>query len=438
MIGFLTGIASLIIMGQLWDLTGYRDDLGGSRLEKTWRLFANLDQVDPWTTALGVGCLAMLVLLSRGRLANFNLLIALALVTLVARIFEPASVALVSSLGEIPRDLPSFELPKFALIPNMLLTGIAVAIVGLLQAAGVAQAYPNPDGSETSDSRDFVGQGIANTVGSFFRSMAGGGSLSGTALFVSAGARTRYAGVIQAVVVVILVLAFSDQLSMVPMAGLAALLIYAAALSINLAAIGTIMRTSASSLLSMMVTFLATLVIPLQQAVIVGVVFAAVLFIYRASVDVRVSEVSIRGERLVIGPPSNRLRANDVTILDIQGNLFYAGARTLGRLLPPAADIERPVVVLRIRGQQDLGSTFFKVIGAYAQRIADSGGRLMLAGAEPAVLARLDRTGMTATIGAENIFPAGSVLGDSVIAAHAAGRAWLDDQAAATRARSAS
>jgi SulP family sulfate permease len=430
MVGFLTGIASLVIMGQLWDLTGYGDDLGGSRLEKTWRLFANLDQVDAWTTALGVGCLATLVVLSRGRLANFNLLIALTIVTVIARIFQPDSVALVSSLGEIPRDLPSFELPTFSLVPAMLLTGMAVAVVGLLQAAGVAQAYPNPDGSETSDSRDFLGQGIANTAGSFFRAMAGGGSLSGTALFVSAGARTRYAGIVQAGVVVVLVLAFSDQLSIIPMAGLAALLIYAAALSINLVAIGTIRRTSASSLVSMLATFLATLVIPLQQAVIVGVVFAAVLFIYRASVDVQVSEVSIHGERLVIGPPPTQLRANDVTVLDIQGNLFYAGARTLGRLLPPAAGVERPVVVLRIRGQQELGSTFFKVVGAYAQRIADNGGRLILAGAEPAVLVRLERTGMTATIGAENVFPAGSILGDSVLAAYAAGRAWLDGPAA--------
>jgi SulP family sulfate permease len=57
MVGFLTGIASLVIMGQIWDLTGYRDDLGGSRLEKTWRIFANLDQVDAWTTALGLACL---------------------------------------------------------------------------------------------------------------------------------------------------------------------------------------------------------------------------------------------------------------------------------------------------------------------------------------------------------------------------------------------
>jgi SulP family sulfate permease len=312
----------------------------------------------------------------------------------------------------------------------MLLTGMAVAVVGLLQAAGVAQAHPNPNGSDTSDFRDFFGQGVANTVSSCFRAMAGVGSLSGTALFVSAGARTRYAAAVQAGVVVVLVLAFSDLLSLVPMAGLAALLIYAAARSIKLPVIATIRRTSASSLVNMLATLVATLVIPLQQAVIVGVVFAAVLLSYRASVDVRVSELTLQGERLALGPPPTALRANDVTVLDIQGNLFYAGARTLGRLLPPAAGVERPVVVPRIHGQQELGSTFFKVIGAYTQRLTDSGGRLILAGVEPAVLARLERTGMIATIGPENIFPAGSVLGDSVIAASTAGRARLDGQAA--------
>jgi sulfate permease, SulP family len=434
MVGFLTGIASLVILGQLWDLTGYHNNLGGNKLEKTWRLFANLDQVDVWTTALGLGCLVTLVALSRGRLANFNLLIALALVTLVAWIFAPDSVVLVSSLGEIPRDLPSFDLPKFSLVPSMLLAGIAVGIVGVLQAAGVAQGYPNPDGSETSDSRDFVGQGIANTVCSCFHAMAGGGSLSGTALFVRAGARTRIAGIIQAVVVVILVLVFSDLLGFIPMAALAALLIYAAALSIRFPAIATIQRTSATSVVTMLATLLATLVIPLQQAVIVGVVFAAVLFVYRASVDVRVSELTIRGERLLFGPPPTQLRSNDVTVLDIQGNLFYAGARTLSRLLPPATGVERPVVVLRIRGQHDLGSTFFKVAGTYAQRIADCKGLLILAGVESVVLKRLERTGMTATIGADNVFEAGTVLGDSVLAAYTAGRAWLDSQQSASTA----
>ena len=259
MVGFLTGIAALIIMGQLWDLTGYVGE-GGSRLEKTAQLLANLRDVDIPTTVIGVGSIVLMVLLGRTKFATFNLLIALGVAAAVQWIFDFSSVSLV---GSIPRELPSIHIPQLSLVPAMLLAGVATGIVGLLQAAGVAQAFPNPDGSETSNSRDFMGQGIANIASSFFRGMAGGGSLSGTALNVSAGARSRYAAVMQAIVVVIVVLVFSDLLGMIPNAALAALLIYAAALSIKFDAIAAVRRTSWMSLAAMRLTFFATLVVPL-------------------------------------------------------------------------------------------------------------------------------------------------------------------------------
>ena len=202
MVGFLTGICTVIILGQLWTLTGYEGE-GGSKIEQTAQLLSNLRDVDPVTTAIGVGSLVLMFLLERTKLGAYNLLIALALATAIARIGGFDSLVLVSSLGEIPQSLPSLNVPRLALIPDMLLAGIAVGAVGLLQAAGVAQAYPNRDGSDNDDSRDFVGQGIANIACSFFRGMAGGGSVSGTALNVSAGAQTRWAMVLQAVVVLV-------------------------------------------------------------------------------------------------------------------------------------------------------------------------------------------------------------------------------------------
>lgn len=433
MTGFLTGIATLIILGRLWDLTGYRDELGGTSLERSARLLANLRDVDTWTSAVGIGTLGLMVLLARTRFANFNLLLGMAAATVVTAVLSPESVTLVSSLGEVPRALPSFELPTFTKVPGLLIAGIAVGAVGLLQAAGVAQAYPNPDGTESTDSRDFSGQGFANIATGLFGGMAGGGSLSGTALHVSAGARGRMAGVVQAVVVLILILVFGDLLGRIPMAALSALLIYAAALSFKFGAIRLIRLTSMSSLATMVATFLATLLMPLQQAVMFGVVLAAIVFIYRASIDVRVQEIRIVGERLQVDEPPAELRADDVTVLDVNGNLFYAGARTLGRMLPSARDVSRPVVVLRLRGQHDLGSTFFKVISTYADQVRAQGGRLIMAGVEPEVEERLERTGLLANIGADNVYSATSIIGDSVLEAERVGRAWLSSHPDATR-----
>ncbi|MCQ6463422.1 hypothetical protein NPN16_23925, partial [Vibrio parahaemolyticus] len=89
----------------------------------------------------------------------------------------------------------------------------------------------------------------------------------------------------------------------------------------------------------------ATLVVPLQQAVIFGVVVASVLFIYRSSTDIRIQQVSIDGNRLIISDPPKALTDNSVTVLDVEGNLFYAGARTLSEKLPDATAAVHSVVV---------------------------------------------------------------------------------------------
>ncbi|HET9662007.1 MAG TPA: SulP family inorganic anion transporter [Thermomicrobiales bacterium] len=421
MTGFLTGISVLIIMGQLWDLTGYTGE-GGSKLQQTAQLLANLRDVDIPTTVIGVGTIVLMVLLGKTKFATFNLLIALAAAAAVQWIFDFTSVALVS---KIPGSLPSFELPQLSLVPAMLVAGIATGAVGLLQAAGVAQAYPNPDGSDTSDSRDFAGQGLANIAASFFRGMAGGGSLSGTALNVSAGARTRYAAVIQAIVVLIVVLVFNDLLSMIPNAALAALLVYAAALSIKFSAIASVRRTSWMSLAAMLVTFFATLVVPLQQAVMFGVVLASILFIYRASTDIRIEQLQVRGNQLIASDPPDALPDHAITVLDVEGNLFYAGARTLSERLPDAKSAQGSVVVLRLRGQSEVGSTFFKVVGKYADQLRGNGGRLILTGVDPRVKERMQRTGDLESIGEENVLLAGHVLGSATIAGYDVGSEWL-------------
>lgn len=426
--GFLTGIAVLIILGQLSDLTGY-SSAGGSRLERTTDLIAHLDQIDIPTTIIGAGSLFLLFALQRTKLASFNLLFALAIALVAAWImkqFGYTSVALVNSLGEIPRSLPMPELPKLSLIPAMLLTGVATGIVGLLQAAGVAQRFPNSDGSKSDDSRDFLAQGAGNVAGSFFLSMAGGGSLSSTALFAAAGGRNRWGVVLQAPIVVVLILLFSSLLSMIPMAALAALLIYSATLAINLGRVATIRDTNHSSFLTMLITFIATLIIPLQQAVMLGVALAGLLFVYRSSADIRVMQLVRRdGGVAEIDAPVD-LPANQVTVLEIYGSIFYAGARTLGQKLPRAGDARNAIVILRMRGHGEIGSTFLSVIGEYATNVRANGGRLLLSGIDPKAKERLASTGHLDLIGVDNVYTAGEIIGHSTEAAMAAGAALLE------------
>jgi SulP family sulfate permease len=435
MIGFLTGIAILIILGQLWDLTGYNGE-GDSKLDKTANLLANLGDIDPWTTIVGVATLAAMFGLQYTRLAKFNLLIALGAslaFVQILKLFDVESVALVKSLGDIPRSLPLPNLPEFRFIPAMLLSSVAVAIVGLLQGAGVAQQFPNRDGSDPDDSRDFLAQGAGNIVCGFCQSMPGGGSLSGTALIEAAGARSRWAIIFSAPVVIVCVLAFSNLLSLIPMAALAALLVYSASGAIKLQRINAVANATAGSYVTMVVTFIATLVVPLQNAVLLGVALASVLFIYRASTDVRVIELRKTEEGILASDPPEVLPSEKVTLLDVHGSLFYAGARTLGQKLPDAKSAKRAVLVLRLRGETNVGSTFLIVIGHYASELRAAGGKLYLSGIDPAVKRRMARTGHLDEIGEENVFVANHIIASSTNAALAVGNAWLES----TRAEAA-
>lgn len=429
MTGFLTGIAVLIILGQLWDLTGFEGE-GGSKLEKTSQLITHLNQIDIPTTIIGIGALILMFALERTKLASFNLLIALAVALAGAWVMQRLdydSVALVSSLGDIPRALPRPELPQLSLVPVMLLTGVSTGIVGLLQAAGVAQRFPNKDGSDPDDSRDFMAQGVGNIASSFFRAMPGGGSLSSTALYSAAGGRNRWGIVIQAPFVIVLILVFNNLLGMIPMAALAALLIYSALLAINLKRVATVGSATRFSLISMLVTFVATLIIPLQQAVMLGVVLAGILYIYRSSTEIRVMQLVERADGIAEIEAPAALVSDTVTVLEIYGSIFYAGARTLGQKLPDVGDAQRAIVILRMRGHGDMGSTFLNVVSGYAAKIQANGGRLLLSGVEPAARDRLAASGHLDIIGKENVFTADEVLGHSTKAALAFGDQLLKE-----------
>lgn len=416
MTGLLTGVAVLIVLGQLWDFFGYNGS-GETKIQKAYDLVRHPGDIDPWTTIVGITAIGLMAGLRTTRLGKINLLVGLAAATVLAAVLHRDSVTLVSSLGEIPHGLPSFRLPHLREVLTMIVAGVAVGIVGLLQAAGVAQRYPNRDGKEPDDSRDFVAQGIANVAGSFFQAMPTGGSLSSTALGVSAGAQTRWASFFMAIVVMIAVIAFANLLSLIPIAALAALLIYSASLSIKVELIVNVLRTNWHSWGAMILTFLATLVMPLQQAIMLGVIVAAVLFVYRSSTDIRIVRLRRQGDRYVEEPLPAALADDETVILDIYGSLFYAGARTLSTMLPAVDGARNAVVILRLRGLGDIGSTLLNVLNAYAHGLQAGGGDLFLAGIAPDAKARMIRSKQTGVIAEDHIFTSSSIRHESIDAA---------------------
>ena len=114
-----------------------------------------------------------------------------------------------------------------------------------------------------------------------------------------------------------------------------------------------------------------------------------------------------------------------MTVLDVNGSLFFAGARTLQEALPSPVGATRPVVVLRLRGYTHVGATLIEVLDDYADDLAEVGGRLYLSGVAADVSTQLRRAGKIDLDRAVHVVPADKVIGASTAQALAHASAWL-------------
>jgi SulP family sulfate permease len=428
MMGFLTGVATLIILGQLGDFTGYESQYS-NKVAQAIDLLLHPNAVDLQTLAIGLLTIALILLFGRTRLANFSMILALVIASAAVLLLGWNSVQLIGDIGDIPRSLPTPKLPDPSLVPALIGPAIAIAIIGLVQGAGVGRGVPNPDGGYPDPSRDFDGQGLANIAAGFFQGMPVGGSLSTTSINVSAGAKPRWANIFSGVFVAILVLLFASLVELIPMASVAAILIVAGWGTFNFEEIGDVRDSGTAPRLAMILTFVVTLFLPMQTAVFAGVILSLLLFIYDSAINVRIVQIVPQedGSFQEVATP-DELPSNDVTLIHVYGTVFFAAAYTMEQILPSPLEAQRAVVVLRLRGYQDVGSTFIGVIERYAGKLQENGGKLVLCGVSEGVRGRLERTETTDTIPPEDIFIADDTLGSSTRRALAAAQQWLEGQ----------
>ncbi len=434
MTGFLNGVAVLIILGQLGDLTGY-DSLYANKVAQALDLLLHLDQVNGQATAIGLLTLGLMVVLLRTSLKKFAFIIAIAVSTLLlAALTLPAlgtaaafaSVQTVGDIADIPRALPGLVLPTPALLLTMLLPAFSVAVIGLIQGAGVSQGYPNPDGKYPDISRDFLGQGVANMATSLVGGVPAGGSISGTALIVSAGARSRWTNIFAGLFVALIVLVAAPLVERVPMPALAALLIVAGFQGLRVQQAITVWNTGQVAGVVMVMTFAATLLVPLQYAVLLGVALSILLFVFRQSNKVVITAiVPVPGGLPEERPAPQQLPSNQLTMLMVYGSLFFAAAKNFEELLPAVDRTTHAVVAIGLRGKAEIGSTFVSVLRRYTESLQAHDSQLMLVGVEPAVRKQLAKTGLLDLIGEENVFLATPRLGEAMNQAAAAAYLWL-------------
>jgi SulP family sulfate permease len=416
-----------IVLGQLANLTGYAAS-GVNRISRTIDTLLSPTELDWPSVAIGISTIALIVLLERTRVGASGLVIAVIATSALALTLGWSSVATLDDLGVVLDGLPPLTAPSLALVPALLVPAASLAFVGLVQGVGISAVYGRADGRRADVSRDFMGQGLANAACAVTGGMPVGGSASASAINAAAGARSRLAPIFAAAVMLLVVLVFGSAVGYLAMPALAGLLILVGFRTIKPDDIRSVWKAGLVQRAVLVVTFALTMVVPLQYAVLVGVGVSVVLYVVQQSNRVVVRQrVPEDGGVVREVDPVEAIPAREVVVLQPYGSLFFASAPVFEAALPRVdASSRRAVVVLRLRGHTDLGTTFIDVLRRYAEKLRDSGSRLIIASADPRVVHQLEVGGVLDIVGSDGLILGDDRVGAAVARAVADARAWIE------------
>ncbi len=428
--GFINGVAVLIILGQLGNLTGYEAQ-GANSVARAINLAVNLNMVHLRTFAVGITTIVLILVLERTQLKGLGMVVAMLGASLLVPLFGWVDVALVADIAEIPQGLPSLVLPPLSEILTLIVPALSLALVGLVQGAGVSQNYINPDGKYPDTSQDFVGQGAANIAAGLFQGMPVGGSVSATGVIFNAGARSRFANIFAGLTMAAVLLLLGGLVGKLALASLGGLLIVVGFRTIRLDDAEMVWNTGPVQRAVLGITFVGTLLVPLQFAVLFGVALSLLLYVFRQSNQIRIKQWILQenGWPREQEPPQV-LPGNEVTVLMPYGSLFFASAGAFEEQLTTVTEeTDNAAAVIIMALHNELGSTMLEVLERYAAELKKRRSILMLAGVDKDVMAQLRLTGFLRKLGRKNVFAKTDIVGESSIAAHEAAEIWIEENA---------
>ncbi|GAA1991344.1 SulP family inorganic anion transporter [Microbacterium pumilum] len=433
MVGFVSAIGINIILGQLPHLFGSEGE-GEHRIVRSVDLLIHPAAFHWPTMVVGVVTMALIVVLKRTRLGSFGIVVAVVVGSGLAALFSfvfDDPVAVVADVAEIPTGLPTPGIPSFDSIVALIVPALSLALIGLVQGAAVAAAVPNIDGKPADDSRNFIGQGSGNIASALFQGMPVGGSMSTSVIVATSGARTRLALFIAAGVMAVLVLAASGLVGLVAMPALAALLIVVGVQTIKPARIRSVMGSGPIQTAVMAVTFVLTLIVPAQFAVLIGVGLAIIMFVGQQSNRLRLRQLEFASEgRVREREPIERIPPASVVVLQPYGSVFFASAAALEAQLPKVDAASRgSVVILRLRGIDEVGLTFVAVLDRYLTELQKHGSTLRLVVSSDRVMSHLQAGGLLERLGDEGLYEGTEWLGESTRRARDDGLQWVREHA---------
>lgn len=400
--GFTLGIALLIFLQQIPLALDVPKPEGENTAAVAVRALSHA--ADGHLSAIAVVALVAVIMVVLPRLwrALPASLIAVAAATVAAEMLGLP----VTRIGEIPAALPLPQLPDVAAseLPSLFAAAVAVAALGGLESLLSAKVADGmADGPAHDPDRELAGQGLANVAVSFFGGMPATGAIARTAVNVRAGARTRLAAAIHALVLVAIVLAAAPVLARVPLAALAGVLMVTAVRMAETGTIGRILRSSRGDAALLSITAAATLAFDLVVAVGVGVALASVLAL-RAMAATTTFERD-RLEPVDLDPAlEHALLADHIVAYRLDGALFFGAAQRFLLELAEVTDVD--VVILRLGRLRVLDATGAQALGALVEQLEHRGITVLLACVRPEHRALLERVGtLDALAHANHVLP---------------------------------
>ncbi|MGB3632531.1 MAG: solute carrier family 26 protein [Rubrobacteraceae bacterium] len=282
--GFTSAAAIVIGLSQLKHLLGVDLESTNSVFVLLWDAAQKLGEVNLITLAIGLASIALLVLFRKIAPRFPAPLLVVTLSALAVYVFglQDRGVGIV---GDVPQGVPSFALPAFGLdsVTSLLTIALTISFVGFMESIAVAKSIANREKYKVDANKELVGLGLANVAGSVFSAYPVTGGFSRSAVNYQSGARTPLASVITAVLIVLTLLFFTPLFYYLPNAVLAAIVMVAVYGLIDFLEPVKLFKVKKVDGWTLLITFAATLLIGIEQGILVGVAFSLALFVWRSA-----------------------------------------------------------------------------------------------------------------------------------------------------------
>ena len=395
-VGFTAGIAVIIWVGQWQYFFGLPSPGDGPFYLRTWRLLGSLAQMHWPTALLGLGSLALALLGPRipGLSRVPGPLLAMVAGTLVlAATGMPGVATIESTFGAIPRALPTFAWPAMGFDDVMLLLPAAftIAMLGAIESLLSAVVADGMAGTRHDSNQELIGQGVANILSPLFGGIAATGAIARTATNIRNGGNAPIAGVVHALLLVLVLLVLAPLAGKVPLASLAAIL-FVVAWNMSEAPrfLRMVRKAPTADAAILLITFALTIATDLVVAVNIGVILAMLQFMRRMSASVAVVEQAPADLREELAQAGLDELPGDIVVYSIDGPFFFGSVDSLERALSWSRHPPR-FVALRLERVPFIDATGLKRLESTIQSLRARGVHVLPNGANMAVLRKLVR-----------------------------------------------